>query len=97
MTKGVMAFALCGGCCFARSSEGAPYFDPMHIPYRDLDTWLDDQGFKASMKLKAIHQNFTFGPWDGESWLVQHKDTAADVAVTEAVDDPVLDFGWFRI
>ena len=82
---------------FGKKLRGAPQFDPMHIPYRDLDCWLDDQGLKASMKLKSTHHNFTFGPWDGESWLVQHKGTAAEAAAMQAVDDPVWDFWWFRI
>ena len=46
------------------------------------------------MKLKSIHHDFGYGSWDGESWMQQHKDTAAEAKAMALVDDPVLDFFW---
>ena len=97
LDKGSDGFCSVWWMVYEKKIRGAPFFDPMHVPYRDLDTWLDDQGLKASMKLKSIHHNFTFGPWDGESWLQQHKDTAKEASAMEAVDDACLDYWWYKI
>ena len=74
-----------------------PVFDVCHIPYRDLDGWMADVELKCSMTLKSIHHNFGYGPWDRESWMQQHKDTAAEAKAMALVDDPVLDFFWPNI
>ena len=97
LDKGSDGFSSTWWLLFEKKIRGHPVFDPMHIPYRDLDTWLDEQGLKASMKLKSIHHNFTFGPWDGEAWLQQHIDTAREVSGMCAIQDPVLYLFWFQI
>ena len=76
----------------------SPFFGPCHIPYENVDNWLDASGTNSAMTLKAMHHNWTFGSWDGgKSWLRQHRDCASEAASVELVDDIVLDFFWFRI
>ena len=75
----------------------SPFFDPMHIPYRDLDSWMADTGIKPSMMLKSIHHNFTYGPYDGESWFCQLKELAKELRAMMLPDDPALLFVWPKI
>lgn len=58
----------------------SPFFDPMHTPWRSLDVWMQGLHIKASMLLKTVSHNLEFGPWDGESWWQQLKDTAKEVS-----------------
>ena len=75
----------------------SPFFDPMHIPYRDLDVWMSEIGIKPSMMLTSIHHNFTYGPYDGESWFCQLQELAKELRSMMLPDDPALLFNWARI
>lgn len=75
----------------------APFFDPFHIPWRDLDRFMDEACIKTSMVLKTVSHNMEFGPWDGEAWAQQLRDTAKKVSKLSGPDDPVLLFWWPRI
>lgn len=74
-----------------------PLFDPMHIPWRDLDMWMDAYSVKTSMILRTVSHNLEFGPWDGESWACQLRETAAEIAAMCDIADPALWYWWPRI
>ena len=94
LDKGSDGFAAIWYVLYELNMRAMPVFDVCRIPYRDLDGWMADVELKCSMKLKSIHHIFGYGPWDGESWMQQHKDTAAEAKAMALVDDPVLDFFW---
>ena len=75
----------------------APFFDPFHIPWRDLDRFMESESIKTSMILKSVSHNLGFGPWDGEPWAQQLRDTAKEVSVLGNTNDEVLSFWWPKI
>ena len=77
--------------------RATPFFDPFHDPWRQLDISMAECGLKTSMILSSIGHNLDFGPWDGQAFWQQEKDTAAEVVALMGPDDPLLDFFWPRI
>ena len=75
----------------------SPFFDPMHCPWRALDAFLLEQKLNTSMMLKTVAHNLEFGPFDGESWACQLRDTASEISAMADVGDVVLEFWWPRI
>ena len=74
-----------------------PVFDPMHVPCRDLDGWMAEANLNCSMNLKSIYHKVGSGPWDGESWMQQHRDCAQEASAMELTDEPCLEFFWPQI
>lgn len=58
---------------------------------------MDAYSIKTSMILRSVFHNLEFGPWDGESWACQLRETAAEIAPMCEVADPALSYWWPRI
>ena len=97
LDKGSDGFCTVWYVLYFLKMRAMPVFDWAHIPYRDLDGWMTEADLKCSMRLKTIHHNFGYGPWDGESWMQQHRDTATEVQAMGITSDPCLDFWWPKI
>ena len=97
LDKGSDGFSSVWALLYKWELRVCPFFDPFHIPWRDLDRFMEGEAIKTSMILKSVSHNLEFGPWDGESWAQQLRDTAKEVSALGDTNDPVLNFWWPKI
>ena len=97
LDKNIDGFASVWYKLYAMELRMTPFSDPFHDPWKQLDISMAEAGLKTSMILSTIGHNLDSGPWDGQAFGQQEKDTAAEMVALMGPGDQLLDFFWPRI